>query len=207
MNYDKFIYKYPPRPETIIPNDSLDYFESLGYIWQPKLNGSCAMLYTSGARCHFMNRHKGYLANKITDNEFNSIMKSNGWLILVGEYMNKGKLDVNNKPFKDKFVIFDILAHNGKLLLGKSIEYRQELLFRIPRTSYDKWISRISDNIFIVNNFYEDMSKNYNEIIKIDMYEGFVGKKQESVLSNGIRPANNTDWQIKVRKPTKNYSM
>ena len=38
------------------------------------------------------------------------------------------------------------------------------------------------------------------------MYEGWVLKKKGSKLKNGLSEKNNTDTQMKFRKPTKNYS-
>ena len=38
------------------------------------------------------------------------------------------------------------------------------------------------------------------------MYEGWVLKKITSKLKNGLSEKNNTDSQMKFRKPTKNYS-
>ena len=38
------------------------------------------------------------------------------------------------------------------------------------------------------------------------MYEGWVLKKRMAKLKNGLSEKNNTDSQMKFRKPTKNYS-
>lgn len=40
------------------------------------------------------------------------------WLILNSEYIDKSKSDDNGNLFNNKFVIFDILAHNGQYLVG-----------------------------------------------------------------------------------------
>jgi hypothetical protein len=37
------------------------------------------------------------------------------------------------------------------------------------------------------------------------MYEGLVMKRPTGTLETGMREANNTGWQVKVRKATKNY--
>jgi len=37
------------------------------------------------------------------------------------------------------------------------------------------------------------------------MIEGFVLKKPSGKLESGLREKNNMGWQLKIRKPTKNY--
>ena len=45
----------------------------------------------------------------------------------------------------------------------------------------------------------------YNDIVKVDLYEGLVLKKIETKLTYGFQEINNHDWQIKCRKETKVY--
>lgn len=46
----------------------------------------------------------------------------------------------------------------------------------------------------------------YSQIVKVDLYEGLVLKKKDSKLEFGLQELNNHSWQIKARKPTKNYA-
>jgi hypothetical protein len=47
--------------------------------------------------------------------------------------------------------------------------------------------------------------KLYQDIVKVDMYEGLVIKKIDSKLTFGFQELNNHDWQVKCRKETKVY--
>jgi len=207
MKYTEFIYLYPPRPETVLPESYISLFEKKEYIWQPKLNGSCGANFTDGKEVIFMNRHKkNFVYNHMNINELKSLSRG-GWTVLVGEYMNKGKCGADRKPFRNKFVIFDILVHENEYLLGTTFAKRQKLLDKLyPSTYYDGWITKISENIFRANNFTTNISQKFKEISKIDMYEGFVGKKPTGILEMGMHEGNNKGWHVKVRKPTKNYT-
>ena len=88
-----------------------------------------------------------------------------------------------------------------------TFEERIKLLDRLyPSTDYDSVINKVTENTYIVKSFYEDFSNIFNKITLTDMYEGLVLKKKNSKLKNGISEKNNTDSQMKFRKPTKNYS-
>jgi ATP-dependent DNA ligase len=121
--------------------------------------------------------------------------------------MNKSQKDSGKKIFNHKFVIFDILVHEGKQLIGSTFEERQKLLSKLYKTtSHDKWISKISENVFRANNFSNNLEAEWKEITTVEMYEGFVFKKKTGTLTAGHKKENNMGWQLKIRKPTKNYS-
>lgn len=206
--YHKYIYLFPPRPETVIPSILLQGFEDKGtYTWQPKLNGSCGCLFIHPTQTIFWSRHKkGFTNDKMDRKELNKLVGKD-WIVLVGEYLNKSKKGTDGKTFNNKFVIFDILVHEGQYLLGTTFESRQKLLDKLyPSTYYDGWITKISSDVYRACNFKENIPALYNEIIKIDVYEGFVGKKDEGELQMGMNDGNNKGWQVKARKATKNYT-
>jgi len=207
MIYSSFRYYYPPRPESVIPRTAIGIFEKMGYIWQPKLNGSCGLIFTNGKEIKFMSRHKANFTYNHMQNEEMLKLQRNGWTVLTGEYMNKSKKGADGKVFNNKFIIFDILVCGGEYLLGSTFQSRKEIIDNLyPSTYYDGWITRVSENIYRVNNFTENVEALFNEIIKIDMYEGFVGKKAEGILTMGMHAHNNTGWMVKSRKTTKNYN-
>jgi len=207
MNYSSFRYYYPPRPETVVPQASLPLFENKGYIWQPKLNGSCALIFTNGKEVRLMSRHKDTFTYNHMKNEEMLLLQRNGWTVLAGEYMNKGQKGFDGKVFNLKFVIWDILVHSGTYLIGTTVAYRMELIDTLyPSTPYDGWIEKVSENIYKAKCFTTGIAKMYAEIIKIGMYEGFVGKKATAKLEMGMHANNNRGWMVKCRKPTKNYT-
>lgn len=206
--YSSFQYIYPPRPEVVAPPAHVEKIE--GTHWgQPKLDGSCSIFATDGKSLHFMNRHREEFSNKllVKPEELKSLHRGNGWIYLVGEYLNKSKKGADGRTFNGKFVIFDILVHEGKWLIGSTFEERQILLDSLYRTTkFDGWIEKISENCFRAVNFKLKLKNRWNEIVKIDMYEGMVYKRPGGKLETSFKEKNNTGWQLKIRKPTKNYS-
>lgn len=207
-NYSSFKYIFPPRPETVASPDHVKVVEG-SHLAQPKLNGSCAVLATDGKEFHFMNRHKEEFKNKllIPKEELLGLHRGSGWTYLVGEYLNKSQKGVDGKVFNGKFVVFDILVKDSKWLVGTTFEERQALLGEIYQTiEHDGWIRKITNYCFVVNTFKSDFVEKWKEIVDIEVYEGMVFKRAQGKLETAFSARNNTGWQLKVRKPTKNYS-
>ena len=174
----------------------------------PKLNGSNITIFTNGVELHIYNRHNSPLTNvKLSKEDFLSLHRGNGWFVLNGEYMNKSKLNQKNQVFNHKLVIFDVLVYDGIQTIGTTFDERITLLNKLyKQTEYDGFINKISEDIYIVKSFYGNFDQTYQKLIQTDMYEGWVLKKRNVKLKNGITEKNNTDSQMKFRKPTKNYS-
>lgn len=208
MKYENYRYLYPPRPTVKAPPNSIKTYENMGLWAQPKLNGSCSLVFTDGIDVVFMNRHYTQFAKDHLDREeLKKLHRGTGWMVLVGEYMNKSQKGPDNKLFNLKFVIFDILVFNGNYLINSTFRERQEILDTIYiNAPYDEWLDRISENTFRVHNFKKESEKTWKNIIKIEMYEGLVFKKPDGKLGTGFSESNNAGWQVKVRKPTCNYS-
>lgn len=208
INYEKFRYIYPPRPEINLPSSELVKYDNGLWFGQPKLNGSNVTIFTNGTELHIYNRHNSPLSNvKMTNQEFLSLHRGKGWFVLNGEYMNKAKINSKGEAFNHKLVIFDVLVYNGTQTIGMSFDERIKLLNTLFKTTeYDGYINKVDNNVYIVKSFYENFDTIYQKIVQIDMYEGWVLKKRTSKLKNGLSEKNNTDSQIKFRKPTKNYS-
>jgi hypothetical protein len=206
-DYNNFKYIYPPRAETISPPAGLQTFERMGFIAQPKLNGSCGVLFLGKGVTKLMGRHNNsFTRNTIPAEHLSRLQKGLGFTVLVGEYMNKSKKDSKNKLFNDCFVIFDIIVYNSKHLINSTFQERQSILDELYHTTpFDDYISYISPSVYRVHNFSSGFSNKFNSIIKTDMYEGFVLKRPDGKLENGLREKNNTGWQLKIRKSTKNY--
>lgn len=209
MKYESYRYIFPPRPKNAIPDDEINYWDSMGVmIGQPKLNGSNCVIFTDGERQIVMNRHNQRLTNfRLTESEIKEIYRGEGWMVLNGEYMNKSKLDENRQVFNHKFVIFDILTFNSDYLVGKSFEDRIILLDELygQVESEKDYLYNISENIYRVKSYTTDFKRLYDRLITIDMVEGLVMKRKSSKLELGTTENNNTKSQVKARKPTRNY--
>jgi hypothetical protein len=91
-------------------------------------------------------------------------------------------------------------------LIGSTFLERQKLLDNLFVTnSYDDFIDQVGPSAYRAKNFVKGLNTIWNNIVKTQMYEGFVLKRPDGILENGFREANNTGWMVKIRKPTKNY--
>lgn len=208
MKYEEFRYLFPPRPEIKSPVSGIPVYEKMGMWAQPKLNGSCALVFTDGNEAKMMNRHyETFSRELIKREELLELHRGKGWLVLVGELMNKSQRGEDGKIFNSKFVIFDILVYNGEYLVGSTFEERQNLIDQLfSPEPYQEWVKRINDIFYRVENITSNMLDSWKKLVSVEMYEGLVFKKPSAKLDVGYKPANNTGWQVKVRKPTKNYS-
>ena len=207
--YNKFRYIFPPRPKNAIPVDELDFWDNNTLLSQPKLNGSNSLIFTNGEKVIVMNRHNQTLTNfRVTTDEIKSIYKGNGeWMVLNAEYMNKSQNDETGRPFNHKFVIFDILVLEGNYLVGTTFEQRVAILNDLyGQVDCEKeHLYGISENIYRVKSYNGGFLDLYNDLIKIDMYEGLVMKRKNAKLELGTNEMNNVKSQIKCRRKTKNY--
>jgi hypothetical protein len=60
--------------------------------------------------------------------------------------------------------------------------------------------------LWLAETFFFNLEGAYNRAIELDEIEGLVLKKPNAKLTRGHSKNNNGDWQIRCRKPTKNYS-
>lgn len=219
MNYTEYRYIYPPRPEKTTHFSELDKYDNGTFLAQPKYNGTCCVVFMTANSIRVMNRHNGLITSDYNNVDFKGLYDDSGckgWLVLAGEFLNKNKKGEDGNPFNLKFVIFDILVYENDYLIGTKLVERLNILNNmIPQTSTlvsgSKIISYNHLNVTKYNNIFKAPSYNsnfkelYQSIVDTDLYEGLVLKRKDSRLSIGFSEKNNSDWQIKCRKPTKNY--
>jgi hypothetical protein len=207
--FSNFKYIYPPRPEYVISPDKLPNYEKT-HIAQPKLNGSCCIIFIKGNEYKIYNRHgkEGLTGFNLKINDLKVLTcGNNNWNVIVGEYMNKSQLGVDGTIWNHKFVIFDILVHDGNYLLNTTLEERIKLLDNLfGKTTENKYLYRISNNIFRVKTFYDNFAERWNVLTKVGMLEGLVLKKPTAKLQRGLTEKNNMLWQLKSRRQTKLYN-
>lgn len=207
--YITYRYIYPPRPKNAIPDSELEFWDNGSLISQPKLNGSNCLIFTNGKKIVVMNRHNSRLTNfSIDDSEILSIYRgTGGWSLLNGEYLNKNKNDETGQSFNHKFVIFDILVHDGEYLVGKTFLERIQLLDQLygQNSSEKDYLFSISENVYRVKSFETEFKSIYDKLTTIDVIEGLVMKRKNARLEVGATENNNIKSQLKCRKSTKNY--
>ena len=213
--YNDFKYLYPPRPESAIAPHELDYI-SEGWIAQPKFNGSCAVLFINGHKDYkLFNRHGEELTlqKPIPYTELND---SDKYMVLCAEYLNKNKKGEDGKPFNHKFIIWDILVWQGRYLVGETFEARLHLLINLfgcsrssvtgdTLTMFEHLHTTRTENVYMAPSYTTKFKALYDDIIRTDLYEGLVLKKGSAKLDVGFKEKNNSTWQVKARKETRNY--
>jgi ATP dependent DNA ligase domain. len=214
--YKDFKYIYPPRPDAAISPDLLKNMGP-GWIAQPKYNGSCAVLFINGHRDYKIYNRKGEILTLQRPINYTSLNDGNKYMVLCGEYLNKSKNGEDGKPFNHKFVIWDILVWNGRYLIGETCENRLNILHQLFGTSrahvsgtgmlmFNHLHTTHVEDVFMAPSYLRDFKALYDEIVETDLYEGLVLKKATAKLELGFREMNNTGWQVKARKTTKNYN-
>jgi ATP-dependent DNA ligase len=216
MKYTEYKYIYPPRPSQTTQPSELSKYDNGQFIAQPKYNGTCCVAFISKDSIKIMNRHNRPITSNYSQIDFSGLHSGDGWMVLCGEFLNKNKLGEDGKPFNLKFVIWDILVYDGDYMIGSTFEERLLLLEKLfPTTStiiskdniksYGHLNVTKHQGVFKAPtyiNFFEDL---YQDIVNTDLYEGLVIKRIDAKLSLGLNENNNSNWQIKCRKPTKNY--
>ena len=225
MEYNSFSYLYPPRPEYKILPDDLNLYEGKGWAAQPKYNGDCLIVFTNGIESYVYNRRKE-VYSKQTNIDFTQLhygeippTKLNTWFVYVGEFINpKKKIGEHGIIEPPKFVIFDILVYAGLYLVGETFWTRLALLEEIFPTnrmqvtsdgsivSYKHLSFTNLEGIYRAPTYLGNFVNLYEEVSKVDLYEGLVMKKTDAKLLPGYSEKNNDLWQFKCRKSTKIYN-
>jgi ATP-dependent DNA ligase len=216
MKYNKYMYLFPPRPVQTTHNAELSKYDNNQYIAQPKYNGTCCNVFISPTEVIVMNRHKGTITSEYSHIDFRGMYKGNGWMVICGEFLNKNKKGEDGNPFNLKFVIWDILVLNGEYMLGSTFEERMKILESLYPCQrmfvgedgmkiYKHVCCTAHKNIYRAPCYEKNFDSLYQSIVDTDLYEGLVLKRKNAKLNYGLTEKNNNDWQIKCRKPTKNY--
>jgi ATP-dependent DNA ligase len=216
MKYTEYKYLYPPRPVQTTNHTEIGKYDNGQFIAQPKYNGTCCVAFISKDTVRIMNRHKGLITSNYNNIDFKGLHSGDGWMVLCGEFLNKNKKGEDGNSFNLKFVIWDILVYNSNYMLGSTLIERLELLERLfPSSTMIVSKDKINSYAHLCVTKYEGVFKAptyvnmfqdlYQDIVDTDLYEGLVLKRKDAKLSLGLTEKNNNEWQIKCRKPTKNY--
>lgn len=211
--YNSYHYLYPPRPEAKINPRIIDLYDKGEFLAQPKYNGSCAVIFINGDTGFYkiMNRHNEPFSKskiKLDEIDLGAAYRGKGWIVLCGELLNKSKKGEDGKVFNHKLILWDILVYNSEYLVGSTFAERMVLLDKLYPTKgkENKHLLNIGiKGVYKAPVYTTGFSKLYAELIKTDMYEGMVMKRKNAPLQIAYTEANNTSWQIKARKPEKNY--
>lgn len=204
MNYDSYMYLWPPRPEAKIPVAMTGFYDKRGWLGQAKLNGTCSVIFTNGVDCIIKTRHnedhKAWSPRQEHVDFFKSTAKGGRWNVFIAELMH------NKSPLlKDMLYVFDITVYDGMQLTGKTFAERQALLADIiPGEERELWYEH-SRFVVRARNHLGASKALYERITETPYVEGLVMKDPKAKLDLCNRQDNNTGWQVKCRKVTKNY--
>lgn len=213
MRFDGSLILYPPRPGTSVQPNTLAGYP--GWWAQRKYNGTRTMVYLSPeGDLALYSRHreplKTYSCSPALRSGLSQIQSSSGWTVLDGELLHS-----KTKGLKDRLVVFDLLVHEGKYLLGSTYKKRYEILatsLKSP-TQLEQHSGRglaLQTSLCVslwLAPILPVTQESYSELLDLDEIEGLVLKNPGGVLLPGTRPDNNGDWLIRVRKPHKNYRL
>lgn len=194
-------YIYPPRPKSKIKPEQLAFMESQGiYLWQPKFDGDRCVAVIDDNKAVLSNRHgKWHSTHDFPSirSELLELKVPNGTHYLDGELIKHQDESV--------LVLFDVLQW-VKYLTGVTQEDRLKILDDLGGFSHDSLpVNQINDHLWVCHHGDSNFCDRFSEFIGQPILEGLVLRKKDSMLSNWGAREYEADWQIRCRRPAKNY--
>lgn len=207
-------YVYPPRPKgRITPGELGVYEQTREWVVQRKFNGDRVPIHvTPDRKVIFWNRHHKRFARfnaskKIVDQvlALNLVPGAEYWL--DGELMNR----TTESPYKDKIVLYDVLFAGRYLFGSPTLEERYTLLTEFCGNPtvlepINGIALQISDDLMLAETWDMDFVTHFQEKIDLPEIEGLVLKKPKSVIDSLGTKEYEVTWQLRCRKPSKNYN-
>lgn len=204
--YEQYKYLWPPRPDNAIPDNMLSLYDDLGWVSQVKKNGTCSVIAVSPERkIVAMNRHmephKLWSPTPASSAAFQNL-PGTGWYVFVGELLHS---KVAGGP-RDTNYVFDILVADGEYLVGKTLADRLAILDNLFPKSISETTSHrvITPNTWVAKT-HTIPARELFQGLRADEDEGIVLKNPNATLGYCLRKTSNTDWQVKCRRPHKNF--
>lgn len=208
MIYDSYTYLFPPRPEAKIAPNLLSFHERQGFHAQVKRNGTCTVIFARGDEVIFKTRHPEtengeHLQWKPLEAHLDFFRGFDTWYVFVGELMHN-----KTKNTKNQLYLFDMIVADGVQLIGSTFTERQARLLDMWKLQDDERDQfRVGEYVGVAKSFSTGFRKMFQEADeqKLDEVEGLVLKRPTAKLTSCIRDTN-AGWQVKCRRPHKNYT-
>ncbi len=207
MQYLRYTYLFPPRPDQAISPDSLPMLEQRGFIAQIKKNGTCNVIAVSPegeitVKSRHGDDHKAWVPQREKLSAFTAL-KGRGWYVFVAELLHSkvtGIRDIN--------YVHDVLVADGKYLLGKSQRDRQMILRSIFDVSeitptYSHYV--YDAHTWIAREYTQGFVSLFNSLTR-DEDEGLVLKNPGQPLALCVREKSNNAGMLKARRHNKKYT-
>jgi hypothetical protein len=205
MKYEDYQYIEPPKAENAVMAGSLFFYEKRGWIAQVKKNGTSSVVFVppkwESAKPMARTRHgdEEHKAWAFTDKSIRIFeeLRDERWSVFCCELMHS-----KGHGLRDTNYIHDVLVWDGEYLLGKTLEFRQDLLSQIfmtdklrgPQSHYV-----VDSNTWVARNHRMGFKKLFERLTNED--EGLVLKNPHGVLTT----KGNSNWLVKCRKLSENY--
>jgi ATP-dependent DNA ligase len=204
---------FPPRPQGKMNPSDLPYYEQQG-IWlvQRKFNDTRNLLNVQpGKKVRCISRHKEahkrFSLNRALETEILDALK----LDPNKEYWIDGGIMNKHKGGEGQLVFWDVLQAGRYFFASPSLVERYQILADIcgnPKEREPTGIAlQISPNLWLAENFFDHFEDRFVEALGDDRIEGLVLKKANSTLDNFGKVYYEVGWQIRCRKPHKNYNI
>jgi hypothetical protein len=190
---------YGPRPEKAIDPSELGRFEQLGWIGQLKLNGTYT-IYDNNVYTRHQEKHK--LWDPVSSKAMVELWKLKDTTICA-ELLHK-KVSGGHQ---DTLYVHDLLTHRGEDLVGSTYRERYKLLMNLfeLKDNGDLGHLVVNKNLWVSRWLTQGFKSVFDSITDPEV-EGLVLKNPGAKLAFCGKAGNNGFWQIKCRKPHKNYS-
>ena len=204
---------FPPRPKTRIVPGRLPRYEKTGqWVVQRKFNGTRNTInVTPSGEVRFWHYGEPHKLFKPTPELIRQVLSLN---LQPGlEYWLDSELllsKTKNPHYKGKMVLFDVLQ-SGRYLMGSPDQMgRLELLAKIcghptELEPHSGLALQATDGIWMAQTFESDFVDRFNDFLDHDEIEGLVLRKKKSAITSPGATRYEVDWQIRCRKPSKQY--
>lgn len=206
------MFFYPPRPKGKLAPNLLKLYDNGMWFAQRKYNGTrnCIEITPQG-EVKLWNRqgesHRQYQMPNSMEQQILSLNFERG----TPYYLDSELMHAKTTEMKGKIVLFDILQA-GDYLFGVTQAMRKKILFDICRqpSQLVNWKGvgfalKITDDLWLAETFYENFVDRFKESFGIDELEGLVLRQRNAPLDVVGSKPEDVVWQLRVRKPHKNY--
>lgn len=204
MKYESKSFLWPARPRKAILPGMLTMMEKQDWVAQYKKNGTCTEIFVSpNKEVSFSTRHddnhKMWSPTEKSTGFFQEL-PGNGWYVFLAELLH------NKCPgWKDTLYVFDILVNDGEYLVGTTLWRRLAILENLMPSIEEEYSHHIvTPNVWRAKTITDGFKDKF-DAINVAIDEGLVIKDPLAKLSYCNRKDANSNWQLKCRKPHKNY--
>ena len=189
---------YPPRPKDLIRSDQLPTFERAGgWLAQRKFDGDRCTVEFDAASPILWNRY-GKPHRNVPP-------------VIVGELRKLGMpagTRLDGELLASKVVFFDALQVGDKYLYGETTAERLGRLSSLLGTGVDRdetFGYRVSSCLFVAESWHDQFLFHFNESLSNPFVEGLLLRQIQARLDSYGASYYEVGWQVRCRKPHKNY--